>query len=97
MKTEIVWMMIGVGVLVSIKAVANECIIDPEKVMVHAASEPIFLSAEERTREVASQSGDDGKHFSRGHDQYLDIQKVIPFSEPAVHRAWLEYKILRED
>lgn len=78
-------------------ALAGDCIIDPQKVMVHASSEPIFMSADEKARDVASQPASGESHYSRGHDQYLDVLKVIPFSEPAVHRAWLEYKIMKED
>lgn len=98
MKTKMFCIAIGLGCGTwSTNLAASDCIIDPAKVMVHAASEPIFMSAEERTREVASQSGGSEKSYSRGHDQYLDVLKAIPFSEPAVHRSWLEYKILKED
>ncbi len=97
MKTKIFWVVMGLGSVIGASlAVASDCIIDPEKVMVHAASEPIFLS-DDKPREVASQDVDGKPHYARGHDQYLDVLKEIPFSEPAVKRSWLEYKIMKED
>lgn len=78
-------------------AQANDCIIDPQKVMVHASSEPLFIAPDEKTRDVASQNGEAGDHYKRKPDEYLEVLKAIPASEPKVHRAWLEYKIMKEE
>jgi hypothetical protein len=92
MKT-ILFALIGLGGVAS----ASDCIIDPQKVMVHASSEPLFITPEEKAREVASQEGEASAGYSREPNQYLDVLKVIPTSEPTLQRAWLEYKIMRED
>lgn len=77
-------------------AQASDCIIDPQKVMVHASSEPLFIAVDEKTREIASKENAPERH-SRTPDQYLDVQKTIPASEPTLKRSWLEYKIMNED
>jgi hypothetical protein len=78
-------------------ASANDCIIDPQKVMVHASSEPLFIAPDDKAREVASQEGFAPANYSRQPNQYLDVLKTIPNSEPTLQRAWLEYKIMKED
>lgn len=92
MKT-ILFALIGLGGVAS----ASDCIIDPQKVMVHASSEPLFIVPDEKAREVASQKENAPASFNRQPDQYLDVLKVIPASEPKLHRAWLEYKIMKEE
>lgn len=68
-------------------------IIDPDLMNQDTWAEPYFPSAEELAREPSSAP----KETVKNADEYLDVVKVIPASEPTVSRAWLEYKILREE
>jgi hypothetical protein len=78
--------------------VAGDCIIDPSKVVGNITSEPIFMPHEDNVREIASKiKGGKEEHSVRAPDQYLDVVKNIPFSEPKLNRTWLEYRILKED
>lgn len=83
----------------SVHGVASDCIIDPQKVMVHASSEPLFINSEDQQqgRGLASTSAESHLEFTRSPDQYLEVLKVIPLSEPTVQRSWLEYKVLKEN
>lgn len=78
---------------------AGEWIVNPEKVFVHSGSEPLFISDEEDAqRGVASPGTDtDRPQFTRQPQQYLEVLKVIPQSDPQVQRAWLDYKILKSN
>lgn len=79
---------------VSMGAGAGEWIINPELVVTHSGSEPLFLSEEESHREVASPQAEDRGRFARQPDQYLEVLKVIPESQPKIQRSWLDYKVL---
>lgn len=68
-------------------------IIDPDLMNQDTWAEPYFPSAEELAREPSSVPRETVKNA----DEYLDVVKVIPASEPTISRAWLEYKILREE
>lgn len=86
---------------VSLQAQCDEWIIDPEKVMVHSTTEPLFLADEALSqnadRDVSSAKNDELASYSRSPDQYLDVVQTIPSSEPTLQRAWLEYKILKDN
>jgi hypothetical protein len=74
---------------------AGESIIDPALMNQETWAEPHFPSESER--EPASQEIAAGEAPVKNADEYLDILKNIPSSEPTLSRAWLEYKILHED
>lgn len=93
MKTYIAFVLIGLSSV----AMAGDCIIDPQNVMVHGSSEPLFLNSEEKARDIASNKAETPVHYTRSPDQYLEVLKVIPVSDPKLQRTWLEYKIMKED
>lgn len=93
MKTILAIIVIGLSSV----AQAGDCIIDPQKVMVHASSEPLFIPIDEKARELASKKDNAPDHYTRGPNQYLDVLKVIPATEPTLKRSWLEYKIMKEE
>lgn len=70
-------------------------IIDPELMNHDTWAEPYFPTAEEVLREPSSEAVQ--KEYVKNSDEYLDVLKKIPSSEPTIHRSWLEYKILHED
>ena len=76
------------------KASANETIVDPELMNHDVWSEPYFPSEEEISREPSNESP---REHIKNNDEYLDVLKKIPASEPTISRNWLEYKIIHEN
>jgi hypothetical protein len=74
---------------------ADETIIEPELMNQDTWAEPYFPSQEEMAREPSSENG--AKEYVKNSDEYLDILKKIPVSEPTLSRSWLEYKIMHEE
>lgn len=75
---------------------ANETIIDPDLMNHDTWAEPYFPTEEEILREPSSEAAQK-KDYVKNADEYLDVLKSIPASEPTISRAWLEYKILQEN
>jgi hypothetical protein len=74
---------------------AEQTIIEPELMNQDTWAEPYFPSEEEMAREPSSDNG--AKEYVKNSDEYLDVLKKIPTSEPSLSRSWIEYKILHED
>ncbi len=75
---------------------AQESIIDPELMNQETWAEPYFPSEEELSREPSSEVVA-AQAPVKNADEYLDVLKTIPASEPTLSRAWIEYKILHEN
>ncbi len=73
----------------------TDTIIDPELMNQDTWAEPYFPTEEEVLREPSSEAVQ--KEYVKNSDEYLDVLKKIPASEPTTARSWLEYKILHED
>lgn len=83
---------------------ASDSIIDPELMNRETWAEPYFLSAEELAQAEATFSARDpssevalNEAPVKNADEFLDVLKAIPSSEPTLSRSWIEYKILHED
>jgi hypothetical protein len=83
---------------------AGETIIDPELMSQETWAEPYFPSDEEVVRMAAIDAQREpssevaaNEAPVKNADEYLDVLKSIPSSEPTLSRAWIEYKILHED
>lgn len=83
---------------------AGETIIDPELMNQETWAEPYFpsdeevakMAAEEAQREPSSKVAANEAPVKNA-DEYLDVLKNIPSSEPTLSRSWIEYKILHEN
>ncbi len=79
-------------------AFASDSIIDTDLMNHEVWSEPYFPSEEELSREPNSEAGaEPAREYVKNADEYLDVLKKIPASEPTITRSWIEYKILHED
>ncbi len=80
---------------------ASDFIIDPELMNQETWAQPHFPSSEELSREPSSEvaMNDEGRNNApvKNADEYLDVLKSIPASEPTISKAWLEYKVLHEN
>ena len=76
---------------------ASQSIIDTELMNHDVWSEPYFPSEEELVREPSSDGDQPVREYVKNADEYLDVLKKIPASEPTITRSWIEYKILHED
>jgi len=74
---------------------ADDCIIDTELMNKDVWAEPVFRAPGERS--VADESSAEAKPAESDPTQYLDVLAKIPFSEPTVHKVWLEHRILNRD
>lgn len=83
------------SVLLSQVSWAGECIIDPNKV-VFSSAEPLFISANDANRDVASAKDAKPVLEVGSPDRYLDVLKELHSSEPQTSRVWLERRILNE-
>lgn len=75
-------------------AFADESIIDPDLMNHDVWSEPYFPADEELAREPSSE---EPHEYVKSADEYLDVLKKIPTSEPTITRSWIEYKILHQE
>jgi hypothetical protein len=83
---------------------AGDSIIDPDLMNRDTWAEPHFPSDEEVAKMAAVDAARDPSSAVAANeapvknaDEYLDVLKSIPASEPTLSRAWIEYKILHED
>lgn len=91
-------------VLVGSVSEASDFIIDSELMNQGTWAEPYFATDEELAqREAANAARDPSSEVAaaeapvKNADEYLDVLKSIPASEPTLSRAWIEYKILHEN
>jgi len=83
-------------VLVGGVAGAAETIFDTSLMNQETWAEPYFPNEEELLREPDSEAMPQ-KEYVKNSDEYLDVLKKIPASDPSISRAWIEYKILHEN
>ena len=83
---------------------AGETIIDPDLMNRETWAEPYFPSDEEVAKMAAADADREPSSVVAANeapvknaDEYLDVLKSIPASEPTLSRSWIEYKILHED
>jgi hypothetical protein len=77
---------------------AEDCIIDPQLMNSGTWAEPLFSAAiPENSREPASAVETVMVKSEKSAEQYLEVQKTIPHSEPSISQAWIEHKIANEN
>jgi hypothetical protein len=81
---------------------ADDCIIDPNLMNKGVWAEPIFTApVQVSSRGPASVEDEEPlvvpSKLEHNPDQYLEVQKSIPRSEPSLSQAWIEHTVLSED